>query len=794
MTSLKGDLRSIMGTPFGGVGHAVLIFSRVTRAAFDSDSVILQLHDRIEMPEEADGKFRIDGLDPGPVRVELEGGTVHNHGWNIDLPDEGTWSLADLVDAQVDWSPAVIGRAEAAAREARDHADRAEAGADRVGTAEQVGTWASEASSSASDASSARSGALTARDAARTASDAAEGHASRAATSETNAAASESAAKQSETNAGDYAAVATTAATEAVDAMDSVSDIIGANYATHEYVDSKNWVRTPLSTGDDLNSLGQSGVYVANRGYIMSSLLNRPEGAGNQGVIEHIVAGDVKFQRLIHSRTSWIEIWQRVFYGGEWSTWERVNPPKSERVTTGTDLDSLVGQNIYQVPNSTVANSLIGKPDNISGAISHAVLEVLTNGSRTVQRWTTLPEAATKSITATRHRDTVGEWSTWELAGITFGSGSGGGSSEDPFRIDKLRQNSRIRRGGIIGTDGRTPIALTFDHGFAKFRDLLLPHIIRLGLPCTVAFNSDTMGVTENDGVEWETLEQWCLQHGIEIAHHGRLHMSVDDALTNQDAVEHQFLSTIDDIRNNCPDIIADAFILPGSGGGGHEGFGNGLDDKGDSLWWSHPVGRTILSNFPVVTGDLLGVTIPATGTPVQTMDRISFDYNSGIITGRNKIRSCYGTNLGGVLFMHPNLLDDGTHTDAYRMVDFLEWLASEREAGNIEVLTLSGFAWATADSTRRFDLMRDKWVNDSATADLDLIQWIRGAQMMVTTTADSNGPLTITAADDSGKLAASITHDALEGEVYRMVFSIPKTANTITVTTAGTSRSVRIV
>ena len=206
MTSLKGDLRSIMGTPFGGAGHAVLIFSRVTRAAFNSDSVVLQLHDRIEMPEEADGKFQIDGLDPGPIRIELEGGTVHNHGWNIDLPDEGVWSLTDLVDAQVDWSPAVIGRAEAAAREARDHADRAEAAADRVGTAEQVGVWASEASASASNAASARSGAVTARNAAQSARDVAEGHANRAATSESNA-------KTSETNAGNHATTAATSAT-----------------------------------------------------------------------------------------------------------------------------------------------------------------------------------------------------------------------------------------------------------------------------------------------------------------------------------------------------------------------------------------------------------------------------------------------------------------------------------------------------------------------------------------------------------------------------------------------------
>ena len=60
--------------------------------------------------------------------------------------------------------------------------------------------------------------------ASQSARDAAEGHANRAATSESNAKTSETSAKQSETNAGDYAAVATTAATEAVDAMESTSE------------------------------------------------------------------------------------------------------------------------------------------------------------------------------------------------------------------------------------------------------------------------------------------------------------------------------------------------------------------------------------------------------------------------------------------------------------------------------------------------------------------------------------------------------------------------------------------
>ena len=73
--------------------------------------------------------------------------------------------------------------------------------------------------------------------ASQSARDAAEGHANRAATSESNAKTSETNAKQSETNAGDYAAVATTAATEAVDAMERATDLAGGDFATHEYVD-----------------------------------------------------------------------------------------------------------------------------------------------------------------------------------------------------------------------------------------------------------------------------------------------------------------------------------------------------------------------------------------------------------------------------------------------------------------------------------------------------------------------------------------------------------------------------
>src|SRR5699024_4359646 len=67
-----------------------------------------------------------------------------------------------------------------------------------------------------------------------------------AASSASNAATSETNAKQSEDTAGDYAAVATTAATEAVDAMERATEVVGGDFATREHVDE---VTAELSDG-----------------------------------------------------------------------------------------------------------------------------------------------------------------------------------------------------------------------------------------------------------------------------------------------------------------------------------------------------------------------------------------------------------------------------------------------------------------------------------------------------------------------------------------------------------------
>ena len=86
-------------------------------------------------------------------------------------------------------------------------------------------------------------------------------------------------------------------------------------------------------------------------------------------------------------------------------------------------------------------------------------------------------------------------------------------------------------------------------------------------------------------------------------------------------------------------------------------------------------------------------------------------------------------------------------------------------------------------------------WSSNQATITLSpMLEYIAGAQVLVETTATSSGDLTMAATSDVGGLNASVTHTATAGQKYRLVFSIPKTANTITITAPGTDRSARIV
>ena len=365
-------------------------------------------------------------------------------------------------------------------------------------------------------------------------------------------------------------------------------------------------------------------------------------------------------------------------------------------------------------------------------------------------------------------------WTEWKTPGEQIEV------SEQNAQRDVLLQRSRLRHGGTIGTAQKTVVGLSFDHGFANFRDYVLPHLIRLGLPASVAVNTSNLGTGENDGVSYAELQDWAINHGIELVNHSRSH---DDA-TGDENIKDAILGSLHLLHQHCPEVTVDAYIMPGVSGNGYDGFGAGTNDH---LWWSHVAGRTILQNHAVVTGALLGQAVPLDGHPVQTVDRVGWDYSSWATQSRQRIRSLHGTGMGIQVFMHPSRINNTI--DPAAVVTMLEWLAAERDAGRIEVLTVSGFAWADSNSSNRFDLGHAQdWSPGTVSVDLaPLYEWARGSQWELTANVSTTTEFSVT--DDTGLLDTSVT---VEPGIGRMQFTIPASAQHITVS-AGTGNSPKI-
>lgn len=566
----------------------------------------------------------------------------------------------------------------------------------------------------------------------------------------------------------------------------AVEDV--AQAAVDAAANNIKWVKRALTTGEDLNTVTTPGVYWMTS-TVSNTLINRPAFVNGGTLLVMPGNGASVTQVYVTDRGySQPQMVTRTGVNTNWSIW---STPGSVPASLPNNADISAGEflqaGLWSTSSISNAGTITGTPDEVKWQPFVLRVSRSTETStlwRTVQELTTLPYAAGKPprtfIRSFTHSGPFHDW--------VERAGGGGEDAGAAVKLDMKRQYSRLRRGGRVGTAGKTPVSLSFDHGFKNFRDKVLPHLIRLGLPCTVAVNPDTLNVAgESEGVTYSDLQQWSLNHGIEVAHHSRSHL--DAPSLDAEGFEQAILSSIPEFKSNMPEVVADAYIMPGVSGTGYDGFGAGLPPEN---WYTHPAGRMILSNFPVVTAAMLGQATPALGDPVQTIDRAGVDITSWAKVAEDKISSLAGTHLGMAVFNHPSKIDNGITSD--RFIQFLEFLAAERDAGRIEVLTVSGFAYADVTSNVRANLAAT-WTSNQAVITLSpMLDYYAGAQVIVETTATSGGNLTIKATSDVGGLNASVTHAATAGNKYRLVFSIPKTAKTITITAPGTNRSARIV
>src|SRR5699024_7119802 len=119
-----------------------------------------------------------------------------------------------------------------------------------------------------------------------------------------------------------------------------VSDIIGAKYATQEYVDSKQWVRRIILNGEDLNDLTETGLYLITLSNTMTSLKNRPFRSSGPGFLVVTNSNGTIIQELTNYSPNGPITMSRTTRGGVFQEW--VNPAAVTKPLPWTDANEAV--------------------------------------------------------------------------------------------------------------------------------------------------------------------------------------------------------------------------------------------------------------------------------------------------------------------------------------------------------------------------------------------------------------------------------------------------------------------
>lgn len=541
--------------------------------------------------------------------------------------------------------------------------------------------------------------------------DVVDGYVKEAQNSAAEAASSESNAKGHETTAGDYASVATTAATEAVNAMERATEIAGGDFATQEYVDASTWTKTPLAGSDNIDEL-TPGLYPVRSGSIATAL-GLPEGT--IGFIEHVVLDPSSLYRRQYYRADPTSgpssEYRRTYYNGTWNAWEStaVVPHRRGKVDSTSVPDTMTGTTFEGLWNYDSTQAIAwGLPSQAAG-----FMDISVSGFSTLQEITTL----TTPIQSYRRRWYNGKWSgDWESTGGAGQASTAPDTAEYDVDTSKTAINLLIpsvvdptlsykedhaalvedmkSRRGTVDTQGKAAVALVADHGTTVFKQWLWEAAKERGIPFTMALapevhldgKGDSRHTASNDDIK-----QW-ISEGLDIASHSGDH----DGATGYFDVARQIVTSKRKLEEKLETTV-DSWVQPGYSlaNGSYDGFGTG---QSDARYTDFYAGRLLQQTYPVITGYAGSDFVYPGGVDLPVGVRRSLTERKDALQGvKDYIQQAVDTKGKHINFCHPYALVESSNTYVTKTeyIEFLDWLAQKRDNGELVLLTLPELAVA---------------------------------------------------------------------------------------------------
>lgn len=354
----------------------------------------------------------------------------------------------------------------------------------------------------------------------------------------------------------------------------------------------------------------------------------------------------------------------------------------SRDLTTSDSLNAIRTAGIYRVPSQSVA-SAVGAPDASVGSV-----EVRDSGYVGANK-ISLQEAwsLNRNVFWRRTGQSNGNWSDWQ--------------EFRPSDASSARQrialaNFTARRGGKIGTGGRAVVALRFDHHTQDFQAKVLPLLRQYRLPWSLNINAAAVG-TGDDTMTFDQMQAAAIDQGGEIWNHSLNHSDS----TVDSGIWPRIVTGLAQLRANFPLLPVEGWHLPGVGGSGYNGLNLGQTED----QWATYAGSLVLNNHAVASGGTGGIYIPLDGTPrdgrnYTTLDAQSLAQVQGVVNG------AVSAKAGVVLMLHSSNLDQDGYMSTATLSSVLSYIADQRKAGLLTVLTNGGLLCADARSDERHNLL----------------------------------------------------------------------------------------
>lgn len=357
--------------------------------------------------------------------------------------------------------------------------------------------------------------------------------------------------------------------------------------------------------------------------------------------------------------------------------------------------DSFIGP--WSVSSSTNAQTIANMPKNRHGDMGTTFFEIgWPYGSQKATVYTPgePPTIVTRGRTSLSAAD-VDAWSEWRED-----SSAGGGVMQN----NKAYVDAYLRaRGGSIGLGGIGAVAMRFDHNMANFRDIILPLLIARNLPWSLAVNTaqNHIDAPANGGVTWTQLQGWALSDGGEVIAHSHTHADS----TTAEAITANVADSIPILKAGMPQLVVEGFTPPGTPGTNWLGFN--ISDTPEHFTTEYAAAGAVLNNFAFCTGHIPGLLRPMDGVLTNGEDHMSMDSYTSASTVTNLLAQAQQLGAGVQLMMHPIALSNEGGITTAVLTQILDWIAAERDAGRLRVLSLSGLLIADTKHSYNMNILR---------------------------------------------------------------------------------------